>query len=301
MKIEIEGRSVWVNYHHLYCFHLIATLGGLTPASQVLKIGTSALSIQMKQFEESLGFELFERSHRKMSPNERGRIVLAYTKEIFRLGTEMVEALNDRRSESRIHLKLGALASIPKHLPLQLVSEAHGKMSCMISLLEGKQDALLNDLLNHRIDLVLTNFLPHEEPDRFYSKRIARFKVWVVGTKKFKNLAREFPRSLAGAPFVVPTHDSLVRAEFENFTHDHGLRTDIVAEAQDVMVQKLLCVRGLGVTLIPEFAVREYIETKQLFKIGELPQVTEEVFLLSASRKIQNPVASFLMSRSKLL
>jgi hypothetical protein len=54
MNIVIEGRSFWINYHHLYCFHVIAEEGSLTRAATRLGIGQSALSIQMKQFEQSL-------------------------------------------------------------------------------------------------------------------------------------------------------------------------------------------------------------------------------------------------------
>jgi hypothetical protein len=59
LKFEIINMN-WLNYHHLYYFYTIAQVGSMTKAAIVLKVGQSALSLQLKQFEEQAG-ELFER------------------------------------------------------------------------------------------------------------------------------------------------------------------------------------------------------------------------------------------------
>ncbi|MEN9722906.1 MAG: hypothetical protein RJB38_892 [Pseudomonadota bacterium] len=297
MKITVEGRVLWVNYHHLYCFFVVVTEGGLTRAAKVLGIGQSALSIQMKQFEDHLGFPLFERAHRSLKPNERGKIVLAYAKEIFRLGGEMVETLFDRPTSEKHHLQIGALDTIPKHLIINLVEMAIRSRDCSLSVVEGKPAVLLEQLLDHRIDLMLTNRFPTADPGKVFTKRIARITPWVVGGPRFKKLAQNFPQSLHGQPLVLPTGDSLVRHEFEHYCKRHGIQGQCVVEAQDVMVQKLLALREVGLTVMPEFAVREYIDQGELHLIGKLQGVFEEIFLVSASRKIENPVASLLMRK----
>jgi len=297
MKITVDGRVLWVNYHHLYCFFVVVSEGSLTRAARVMGIGQSALSIQMKQFEEHLGFSLFERAHRSMQPNERGKIVYSYAREIFRLGGEMVETLFDRPTAARIHVQIGALDTIPKHLMLEIVDMALASKSCSVSVVEGKPAGLLEELLEHRIDLMCTNVFPTTDPGKVHAKRIARVPLWVVGAPKFKKLANGFPKSLQGQPVIVPTADSNVRHEFEHYCKLHEVQTDTVVEAQDVMVQKLLALRGAGMTVVPEFAVREYLERGELNMIGKLQGAFEEIFLVSASRKIENPVAALLMRK----
>jgi LysR family transcriptional activator of nhaA len=297
MKIVVDGRVLWVNYHHLYCFFVVVTEGSLTRAARVLGIGQSALSIQMKQFEEHLGFSLFDRAHRSMQPNERGKIVFSYAKEIFRLGGEMVETLFDRPTATRLHVQIGALDTIPKHLMLEIVDAALALKPCTVSMIEGKQAPLLEDLLDYRIDLMCTNVFPATDPGKVHAKRIARSPLWIVGAPKFKKLANGFPKSLHGQPVVLPTGDSHVRHEFEHYCKRHEVQADTIVEAQDVMVQKLLALRGAGMTVVPEFAVREYLEKGELHLIGKLQGSYEEIFLLSASRKIENPVASHLMRK----
>ncbi len=300
MKIEIDGRPVWVNYHHLYCFYMIALRGNLSRASEFLNIGQSALSIQMKQFEENLGFPLFVREHRKITPNERGKIMLSYAKEIFRLGGEMIEAVHDRKSEARTHLKVGALDSIPKHLTVKLVEDVIRARNCLVSVIEGSPDDLLRELTEYKVDLILANAIPLCEPGRIYTRRIARLPLVVVGARRFVPLKNQFPASLNQQSFVIPTGDSRVRHEFENFCKAHDISVEVMAETQDVMVQKLLALREVGMTVMPEFAVREYLQEKTLHKIGELTDVYEELFLIAASRKIQNPGAAWLMKEFRL-
>jgi LysR family transcriptional activator of nhaA len=61
------------------------------------------------------------------------------------------------------------------------------------------------------------------------------------------------------------------------------------------MVQKLLALKEHGLTVMPEFAIREPLKDHKLFLIGALENMSEELFLISASRRIENPVAAALM------
>jgi len=299
MKISIEGRTFWVNYHHLFCFYRIVTDGGMTRAAEQLGIGPSALSIQIRQFEEQLGFQLFDRSHKKVTPNERGKVMYSYASEIFRLGSEMMEALNDVRSAVKTHINLGSLDAIPKHISVELVLAATQSLNAEVSLHEGKQEYLLQELSQHRLDLLLSNAFPKAEAGKFFSRRIARFPLVVVGARKFLKYKEGFPRSLNGIPMVLPMSDSLVRHEFENYMQQQAIQMPRVVEAQDIMVQKLLALKELGVTVVPEFAVREYINQKELYVLGQVQGVYEDVFLISAVRKIANPIAAHLMKSFK--
>jgi LysR family transcriptional activator of nhaA len=294
MKIRIDNKVIWINYHHLYCFYIIHQNGSLQKASSLLGIGQSALSIQMKQFESQLGFKLFERSHRKLEANERGKIIFSYAKEIFRMGEEMIHTLHDRPASNRIHLQIGTLDTIPKHLSVELAKKAVlNKWS--VSMIEGKQAELLTDLMEYRIDILVTNHIPTTEPGRIYTKAIARMPLWIIGNKDYLNLKKNFPKSLNQKPFVVPTAESRVRQEFESFCTKNHIQVDTLAETQDIMVQKLLAIEGIGLSIMPEFAVNQFLNDRSLYLIGKIPGGFEELYLITAARKITNPAATFFM------
>ncbi len=73
------------------------------------------------------------------------------------------------------------------------------------------------------------------------------------------------------------------------------MRVVPVAETQDTSVQKLLGIEGHGLIPLPEFTTRDLIGEKKLVKIGALPDVKEEFWLISAERKIENPIAARIM------
>jgi LysR family transcriptional activator of nhaA len=114
-------------------------------------------------------------------------------------------------------------------------------------------------------------------------------------------LRKNFPRSLHGAPFVLPTRHSKLRHDLDHYFRSHAIWVDPVAETQDTSFQKLLGVAGVGLIPAPLFAVDELLEDKSLVEIGRLPDLSEEIYLMSASRKIENPVARKLFENFKLV
>ncbi len=300
MKITIHDQNVWLNYHHLYYFMMVATEGSIASAAQKLSMGQPALSIQLKQFEESIGVKLFDRAHRKLTITENGKLALEYAKDIFKSGTEMIETLHDRPSTKRIHLQIGTLDSIPKHLTLQLAETIIKVMKCSLTFLEGRQDELMRELTQHRIDLLISNQLPMSGPGQIYTKKIARLPLVALGSKKFIHLKKGFPSSLSNQPYIAATSDNKVRHDIDHYFKISNIIPDTIAETQDLMLQKLMAIKGMGFIIVPEFAVKEYLGKKELYSLGVLNNVYEELFLVTASRRIANPAASELMKNFKV-
>lgn len=292
----------WINYHHLLYFHTIAQEGGVAKASRKLRVGQPALSTQLKQLEASMGFPLFERINKKLFLTEKGKIIFEYASEIFKLGQEMLEAAADQLPEKQIHLQIGALDSLPKTLIHQLVEAAYRAGPCVISVLEGEGDRLLRELAAHRVDLVLTNSpAALESKSDFYSKRVAEMKVAVCGAAKYKSLKKNFPRSLQHQPFVLPTSHSKLRRDVDHFFETQGIRTRVIGETQDIEVQKLIALSGHGLIPIALPAVKEQLKNGSLVQIGELQNIHEQLWLTSASRRVQNPIAARLIKQFEVL
>ncbi len=288
----------WLNYHHLFYFRVIATEGSIARASEKLRIGQPTLSAQLKQLEENIGKTLFERRNRRLVLTEAGRAALNYANEIFRLGDEMVEVLNDRDPGNQTHLQIGALDSVPKDVILSLVIAAYRAGPCVVSLLEGRGDELFRELRAHRIDLIVSNYPAQamEETDVF-SKSVAKLPVSVYGAAPFKNLRRNFPQSLHGKPFVLPTLHSKLRHDLNHYFKLHKIQALPVAETQDSSLQKLLAANAIGLAPLSELGVGR---DEKLFRLGRLANVSEEVWLISAQRKIENPIAAKLMNSFSL-
>ncbi|MEZ0390749.1 MAG: LysR substrate-binding domain-containing protein [Pseudobdellovibrionaceae bacterium] len=285
-----------LNYHHLFYFKVIATEGSISKAAQKLRLGQPTLSMQLKQFEEFLGHHLFERKNRSLILTEMGQLVLSYANEIFRLGDEMMDALNDRPHTRKLKIQVGALDSVPKNLIKAIMEKAFETKDCQIAVLEGEGPELMEDLVNHRLDLVISNASPPSlTKEKLYAKSLAKFPLFVCGAPKFAYLKDDFPKSLQAAPFIFPTIHSRVRNEIEHYMETERIHVDMIAETQDTSLLKALARDGQGLIVIAENAVKEELERGTLIKLGDLGTKYEELWLISAHRKIQNPVANMLM------
>lgn len=287
----------WINYHHLFYFKTIAEEGTVSKAAEKLRVGQPTLSAQLKQFEESLGVSLFERHHKKLVLTEQGKVALDYSKNIFKMGSEMYEVLHDRLKPLRPSLHLGALDSVPKQIVLQLVKQALRISPCQITLSEGKGDELLRELTSHRMDLMVTNFLPAGvDAKGLNSKLITKKNVAFYGAPKFKALRKNFPKSISGQPMIFPTYDSRLRQDLDHWAKVHKIELDIVTESQDISIKKLMAINEMGLIPTATHTVTGQVLRGELVEIGVLQGVHEELFLVTAQRKIENMIASKLMT-----
>ncbi len=285
----------WINYHHLFYFKTIAEEGTVSKAAEKLRLGQPTLSAQLKQFEETLGVQLFERHHKKLVLTEQGKVALDYSKNIFRMGSEMYEVLHDRLKPLRPSLHLGALDSVPKQIVLQLVKHAFRISPCQITLSEGKSDELLRELIAHRMDLMVTNFLPTGvDAKGLYPKSITKKNVAFYGAPKFKALRKGFPKSISGVPMIFPTYDSRLRQDLDHWAKLYKIELNIITESQDISVKKLMAVSELGLIPTATHTVTGQILRGELVEIGQLQGIHEELFLVTAQRKIENAIASKL-------
>lgn len=287
----------WINYHHLLYFKTIAEEASVSKAAEKLHLGQPTLSAQLKQFEDAMGVSLFERQHKKLILTEQGKVALQYAQNIFKMGNEMLEVLQDRLIPSRVHLQIGALDSIPKQVILKLAKEAYKIGPCNVSLNEGKLDELIRELTSHRIDLLVTNYLPTSAEIRGLSYRsVINKPVFFYGSPQFKELRKGFPKSVSGEKFVLPTYDSKLRHDVDHWARIHEVNMDIVAETQDISLKKLMALEGIGLIAAASHTVTRQISIGGLIEIGSLKGVSEELFLISAERKISNPYAAKLMN-----
>lgn len=292
----------WINYHHLYYFYVICMEGGVAKAARTLRLGQPTLSTQLAQIEDALGQKLFVRSKRTLILTEAGKVAFEYAREIFSLGAEMREVLSDKKAARKVDLQVGVLDSVPKTLILELTQAALKTQPCSVSLLEGPGEGLFRELAKHKLDILVSDYAPLAiEGASFRTKSIAKVPVGIFGAEKFKGLKRGFPKSLDDQPFVLPTRHSKLRHDVEHYFLQNEISFELVAETQDMSLQKLMGIQGMGLIPVPEFAVAEFVAQKRLFKIGEMDAVTEEYWLVSANRRIQNPVALALMNSFKLL
>jgi LysR family transcriptional activator of nhaA len=279
----------------------IAELNSISKAAEKLLLGQPTLSAQLKQFEDNLGVSLFERRHRKLILTEHGKVALEYAQNIFKMGGELYEALHDRLTPNKLNLQIGALDSIPKQIMLQLTRQALKISPCSISLVEGRFDELMRDLENHKLDLVISNFVPKLESGRgLFHRVISKKQIGIYGSAHYKHLRKDFPQSLQGQPIVLPTYDSQMRYDLDHWFKLNNISMDLLAETQDTALKKLLAAESLAMIPAASHTVERQVLQGELLLIGQMKNLNEELYLISAKRKIENQIANSLMKKFHL-
>ena len=287
----------WLNYHHLYYFYVIARENGVTEASHKLKLAQSTLSAQLKQFEDVIGYRLFERKSRKMFLTDVGKRVYDYAHEIFSLGEELRDSLSNLQDSLRVSLKLGVMDSIPKSLCRDMVNIVSKQHKAKITIFEESLPSLCKKLSAHEIDLILANDKPITENNQsqFHAKLIGEMKVIFVGHPDKIKLRNDLPHSLNFEPIIMPGFHSPLRTEIlEQFKIKH-IQPVPIAEVDDLELQKMLVLDGHGFAAMPQRAVKEELASGKLISLSETPICHENLWIITTHRLVHNPIAKLLL------
>lgn len=280
-----------LNYNQLYYFYQIAESGSIAKASKIVLISSPALSMQLKELEESLGTSLFERSGNKLLLTEAGTIVHEYARDIFKLGFELKDTLGDRKKgHGKIKIEIGCQDTLPKKVSDELLSFLI-QNNARVILREGTKSELLNLQNDYKLDLILINSMP-EMKDNFYeTKLLAKEEISFFAHPKYKNLRAKFPLSLENVPLILSTYESSSRQKIDKFFNDKKITPDVIAEVEDKATEIDLALKGFGVIASMKKAVKQELENKSLIEIGVMKNTFEEIWMVTGKRKILNPAA----------
>lgn len=288
---------IWLNYHHLYYFYKVVEAGSITNAARELRIGQPTLSSQLKELESRFG-QLFDRRSRVLVLNERGKLVYKYAKDIFTRGEELVQVIERGELALQPELVMGAQEGVPKAIISKTLERLRIKTNLKIRVIEGNAPILLDNLLDGAVDLVIFDHeLIHSSKTIIYLP-VGQEQVYFLGSKKYKNLSKNFPHSLSNVPLIVSNSGHPLRHAVENFFIAHDLRLEIAIEAPDTALIKELGRSGAGVIALGEETAGAWVQAGSLYKIGMLSY--KQKYSLGILKKfLKDPLSEIIVKEFK--
>lgn len=285
-----------LNFHHLHYFWAVAKDGNLTRAASKLHVSQSALSTQIKQLEEQLGQALFARVGRSLQLTEAGQLVLGYADSIFASGTELMALLREGRRDERQVVRIGAVATLSRNFQENFIRPLIGRADVEMAMYSGSLAEMLARLRVHTLDLILSNRRVHASAaDPWRCRRIARQPVSLVGKPRPKRRAFRFPQELAEVPLLLPGRDNDIRAGFDLYCEQLGIRYQLRAEVDDMALLRLLARDADGVALLPTVVVQDELRSGQLVEYGVIPDLHENFYAISVQRHFESPLLKALL------
>ncbi len=292
------------NYHHLYYFYTIAQLGSVSRAAEKLRVGQPALSAQLKQFESYLGLKLFDREAKKLLLTEDGWSLLSYATDIFDTGREMMDSIHDRSVKGFIKIQLGVSSFIPKAI-VQIFLEFLYKEepAIHVSVIEDNLDALVTGLRQHALDLVLTDTpILSNRHDDIENRLLAKIPVVFCANPSLAKKYKKIPRDLAYAPLIMPTSQSQVYQEIQEYFISNKIKPMVIGEIQDVELVRRLVLAGIGIAPLNRITIKQAPAKEPLQMLGQKStlNVFENIYLLTRQRKRKHPLLNKIIRDFKL-
>lgn len=292
----------WLNYHHLHYFWTVAHEGGIAAASRVLGVGRPSISMQIKSLEGFVGAPLFHRHGRRLELSETGKLVLQYADEIFETGRELVDAVRGRPTGRPAKFRVGIADVMAKTVAFRLLAPAFDLDDGLaIDCREDHPERLFAALAVHEIDLVLSDVaIPPGLDVRAYNHVVGESTTTLFATPELaERLGPDYPRSLDGAPVLLPARTSAIRRSLDSWFEESDLRPVVVGEFEDSALLKVFGQDGRGVFPAPTI-VRDHVCAQYGVRaLGELEPVRETFYAISPERRIKHPGAARIVESAR--
>lgn len=142
-----------VDFKHFKSFLVLAQTLNFHRAAAELHIAQPALSRQIQQMEESLGYQLFDRTHRQIALTPAGIKLKSQLPALFRQRDRILEEARETAQGERVSLRLGySSAAMSSFLPAILRSLQAELIHCEFTLVEGTSDNLINQVVQEELD-----------------------------------------------------------------------------------------------------------------------------------------------------
>ncbi len=285
-----------LNYHHLRYFRAVATAGALGLAARKLGVSQSSVSSQIRQLEQTLGHQLFDRQHKSLILTEAGRIALEYADAIFRQGDELVGVLNNVSGARRRVLRVGTVATISRNFLMERLRPVLEQPHIEVVQRSGGLGDLLSRLASHMLDVVLSNQpAMRDAASAFHTHLLSSQKVSLVGPARSKGGKFRFPTDLEHYPLLLPSQENALRAAFDLILERHRIHPRILAEADDMATLRLLATEGVGLALVPPVVVRMELQNGTLKELHRFNDLEEHFYAITVSTRFPSDLTALVL------
>jgi DNA-binding transcriptional LysR family regulator len=259
-------------YTQLRSFHAVASEGGFTAASKVLRIGQPTITSQVRALEDAFDVELFYR---------RGRGVVR----------EAIDYLNELSGFQSGHLRLGAVG--PYNI-IDMVSAFSSRYPDLeITVRFGNSREMLERLIDFQVDVAVLARI--EDEPRFYSIPYSTDRILALMRKDHPLAMAGGIRleALMGETLLMRETGSTTRRAVEQGWCRAKLSPRRVIELGSREAVWIAALRGLGIGFVSEAEVMPHEELVTRPIRGSRIETTDHVVCL-AERREARIVKAFL-------
>ena len=271
-----------MNLKQLEYFVSVAETLNFTRAARKCFISQTAMTQQIRALEESIGVLLFIRDKHHVELTPAGRVFMNEAKAILSRSEEAVKLARSAAEGFSGTISIGFIRGYEQSLFSETVRSFHEAYpNISIRLIRENMSALYSLLEDGECDVAF-NLSPyvhnyHELSHRFL-KSYPLMAVLYPGHPLTSRKHLSY-RDLSGEEFIIMQPKGRPNDEAEEviLCYDSGgVAPNIVCREKEVQTLLLMVSAGLGIAILPEYAVRYYRNTRNLVVIPMLKEDLEE-------------------------
>jgi len=217
---------------HIQYFLAVAEHLSFTKAAAALHVSQPALSQQVRQLEESLGAQLFDRSGRTTRLTDAGAVYLLYARRAYQELQEAKRAIHDVSDLSRGSLRVAVTPTFTTYLVGPLIEAFHSRHpKITINLREISQERIEELLLAGELDVGIA-FDEIQVPEIEAIPLLNETLALVVSRRH--RLAEErsiTSQGLSAESLVLLSTEFATREQIDRYCRKYGIRPKVQMEA----------------------------------------------------------------------
>lgn len=252
----------------LKIFVLVSDRGSFNKAATDLMMSQSGVSQHIRDLEISLGADLFVRSPRGVAKTAAGDMLYGYAQHILQLVAQAQHEIKALEQPEEYKLTLGTTPGVSVYfLPQWLGEFQKHYRTLQVSLDAVKTHEIVDGVLTDKYDL---GFLEGElqELDRSDLAQLnifdMHYHVMVGANHAWAERQTVTLTDLSEQPFVNRQADSRTRQWLEATLSQHDIQLNNAAEFDSPGTVKYALLSGMGVGILPDYAVRREVERGEI-------------------------------------
>ncbi len=245
-------------------FQIVAEQLNYTRAARVLHLSQPAVSMQVKQLEESVGLSLFEHTGKKIQLTEAGREIYQYARTIFQTFEEMEEVIAAMKGLGTGQLNIAVASTVNYFAPRLLAAFSRSYPGIDLHLDVTNRQRLMDLLKANEIDIVLMG-LPPEDIELEYEPFMENPLVVIAPPGHPLEGVLNIPvERLAEEVFIMREEGSGTRLAMERFFAEQDIAFSAGMQMTRNEAIKQAVRAGMGLGLVSTHTIELEVETKRL-------------------------------------
>lgn len=250
----------------LKTFRVIAETLNFTKAAETLHLTQSAVSHQIKALESELGEPLFIRAKRGVILTPAGKVALEYAVRILDEAEEMREKVAGREKAlaGRVRVAAATQALVYLFSPFfeSFMEENEGVELIFRTTVSTEQT--VTDILNGAADVGFAS-MPTYSPTLRFTELVEDELVLVTGKQhRFSKTKKVKPLELNGERWILFERGASIRRATDAFFKKLKIEPEKALESNDTYFIKMMIEKGLGISLLPSWSIREEVANHRL-------------------------------------